>query len=303
MSNNVLFTDASTDALSGQPDTRHSPGSATEPDTSHRRDGLDDYTDALRERFGSAHDLLREAKAQTARRQRRQRAAGGAAAVALVAAIWATDPAWQTEDISAAVGQRASYSLADGSRIDLNTGTVLQVETRLRSRRMVLRQGEALFTVAHTWRPFIVQAGDTSIRDIGTAFNVRLDGRSAVVTVVDGVVEVTAGASRSVLVAPHAVRSQGQHITPLPRSNPGQVTAWQTGRIVFDGTPLADAVADIQRHRTAPIHVADAQAAQLRISGVYDLQGIESLIDALPASLPVEVRRGPDGAVVIAARR
>ncbi|MNU04858.1 hypothetical protein D3C72_2494470 [compost metagenome] len=41
----------------------------------------------------------------------------------------------------------------------------------------------------------------------------------------------------------------------------------------------------------------DARAGSLRLSGVYDLAGLEALIDALPQVLPVTVRRGGDGAV------
>lgn len=277
-------------------------------------DALAPFEDALRSRFPSREALLAEARAQTqARRARGRRSArtgAGALLAVAVALLWWADPAWQREEVRTSVGEQVTWSLADGSTITLNTGSVLQVQTRLRSRRFALLQGEAAFHVAHGWRPFEVQAGAVAVRDIGTAFGVRrltdaVDS-GAQVTVYEGAVEVRSSQSDApprVLLAGQTIISGVGAGTPAVRKvDPAVAGAWREGRLVFDGTPLADAVAELQRYRSAPIVLADPRVGALRLSGEYDARGLESLIDALPQALPVAVQRRGDGSVHISAR-
>jgi len=268
-----------------------------------RADAIAPFEDALRERFASREELLAEARATTLRQRGRRSSAGTAVLMAaLVAGLWWADPAWRTEEIRTATGEQARWTLRDGSTIALNIASVLRVETRLRTRSFVLEQGEAAFHAAHGWRPFIVQAGAATVRDIGTVFNVRRVGGGANVTVIEGSVEVSApGRPPQRLTAGQALDAAGTGpAQPVRQSPPGVAVAWQQGRLVFDGTPLADALAEIQRYRAAPIVLADARAGRLRLSGEYDIRHIEALIDALPQALPVAVQRSPDGGVRVA---
>ena len=78
--------------------------------------------------------------------------------------------------------------------------------------------------------------------------------------------------------------------------------AWKDGKLVFTQTPLAEALAEIARYRRAPVTLADARTADLRISGVFDSAGTDVLLDLLPAILPVTVARAPDDTVTVRAR-
>lgn len=252
----------------------------------------------------SREAIVQEARTQRqATRRGRAKAAAQAAVLALaVATLWIADPRWSSEPLQTAVGERASWTLADGSRIDLNTDTRLRVDMHLRSRRFVLTQGEARFEATHTWRAFLVQAGETTVRDIGTVFNVRHLSDGVRVSVVEGAVEVRHGADQQVLVAPQQVDTRPGGLAPVRPDGAPRAQAWREGRLVFDATPLAEVAAELSRYRARPVHVADAAAGRLRLSGAYDAQALEGLIDALPLSLPVSVRRLPDGSVSIASR-
>ncbi|MFZ5507577.1 MAG: FecR family protein [Pseudomonadota bacterium] len=286
-------------------------------------DALQPFAQALAEHFPSRQQLLAQARAQTARQRRRKQVAsraGTVLAVALLAGTWWLDPAWRTQELRTAVGERSSATLSDGSTVQLNTGTVLQVQSRLRSRQLVLLQGEVLFSVgkgsADAWKPFIVHAPGARVRDIGTTFNVKVRDHETQVTVIEGAVEVsrpdsengndTGNAPPQRINAGQAwiASTSGTAAPPsLAAADPTQATAWQRGKLVFDGTPLADALTEVQRYRRAPIRVLDERAARMRVSGEYDLAGIEALIDALPATLPVRVQRTADGGVVVESRR
>lgn len=73
-----------------------------------------------------------------------------------------------------AVGERATYTLEDGSVVTLNTNSELAIRFNNSRRSIDLLRGEANFEVAkNTERPFVVYAGEGMVWAVGTAFNVR----------------------------------------------------------------------------------------------------------------------------------
>ncbi|MGP1717620.1 MAG: FecR family protein [Methylophilus sp.] len=267
------------------------------PTASAANDALNPYKEALREHFPTREALLQEAKQQTKRQRLLKKVGAGMALSLTLAMSWVIDPVWHSEDMRTLVGQQASYTLKDGSHVALNTNSVLVVEQHLYSRRLHLKQGEALFTVDHGWRPLTVYANQTQIRDIGTIFNVRNTAQGAVVTVVEGSVEVRTTHAQRILTRDISVTTQAGMISES-RCTSANI-AWQQGRLVFDGTPLADVVLELQRYHRGKIKIADARVAQYRLSGEYDINAIDALIDTLPEIMPLRVARQSDDTIVI----
>lgn len=88
---------------------------------------------------------------------------------------------------STAVGQQSTTILADGSSIQLNTNSQLEVNYREGYRDIRLIQGEAFFEVAKDPdRPFRVYAGNGRVQAIGTAFSVYINGEDVDVLVTEG---------------------------------------------------------------------------------------------------------------------
>nr|WP_315595126.1 FecR domain-containing protein [uncultured Cupriavidus sp.] len=270
-------------------------------------DPLAPFKDALSGHFPSKDELLKQARAENDRRRRRALATAVAATCVLTATLWTVDPVWQSSRVATRIGERTTWTLRDGSTIDLNTNSVAVVENHLRSQRVVLEHGEARFTVSHGWRKFIVKAGDTTVLDIGTVFNVRHrpddPARLVDVVVLDGEVAVstTSAPDPLPLLAGRAIEV-GPGGAMAERTATPDIAAWADGRLVLDGTPLRQLVAELQRYRTAPIRIRDDDTGALRLSGDFDINRIESLIDTLPAMLPVAVTRLPDGTVTISRR-
>ncbi|WP_110969980.1 FecR family protein [Pseudomonas huaxiensis] len=267
-------------------------------------DPLAPFEQALRNRVPSREALLAEAKAQTARQRRRKQTLGGGLSLLLLAGgLWLLDPALYSDDLRTPVGTRDSLQLADGSAIRLNSATHLRIEHRLRSRQFELLEGEATFTVVHGPQPFIVRSQGLAVRDIGTVFNVRSDSRGVAVAVIEGEVEVSAKGA-----APRRVHGGQQWLASAAQAGrlsaiaPGRAIAWQQGKLRFDGTPLREVIADLQRYRLAPIRLADPRLGQLRVSGEFDSDAVEPLLDLLPSILPISVSRAADGSVSIKAR-
>lgn len=199
-----------------------------------------------------------------------------AIAVAIVlmigSAFWWAQPS--TVVYTTDVGEQHVAMLEDGSQLALNTDTEVTLLYGKNARRVRLEHGEALFDVAHdAKRPFIVMAGDEEIRAIGTKFSVRYDGDRVSVTLLEGRVAVS---RPEVMDAPVAELEPGEQMivasaTPaaIERPNVRAVTAWRRGEVMFDDTPLPEAVAELNRYGGAKIVVADRDVGSLRVSGVF----------------------------------
>ncbi|CRI57585.1 FecR family protein [Pseudomonas sp. CCOS 191] len=268
------------------------------------RDALEPYAESLRALVPSREALLQEAKAQSARNaNRRRKAAGTALLLALAGWAWLADPALGYRQVEVASSGRETLHLDDGSVVELDAGSVLRIEYRLRSRQFELLDGEGLFSVAHQAKPFIVRSQGVAVRDIGTVFDVRSDLDGVRVAVLEGEVEVDNGMARQRLTANQQLLANPQRLGPVHASNPGERDAWRHDLFHFDGTPLESVLAQLRRHRDAPIRLQGATARQHRLSGEFPTGNVEQLLDSLPQLAPVTVSRDKSGAVQVDVQR
>lgn len=209
------------------------------------------------------------------------------------------------------VGQTRVLKLSDGSTVVLGASSRVVVKFTKDERRVRLTRGEALFEVRHNAaRPFVVDAGDTVIRDVGTKFDVNRAGASVRVAVLEGEVEVrerSKPAMRLVEAAQflragdslEAVYLQAQDL-PQPERvtiRPVEavaVTAWRAGRLVYDNARLADVIADLNRYY-APGVTLDPASANLRVTASFRTNEIPAFLNTLNSALPVRVAREGGG--------
>ncbi|MGH2435241.1 MULTISPECIES: FecR domain-containing protein [Pseudomonas] len=204
--------------------------------------------------------------------------AGIAASVVLLVAGysgWQQAPVWLA-DYHTGVGQRQSITLADGSRVVLNSASALTVAFTDHERRVVLRAGEALFETVNDVRPFVVDTGDETVRGDTAVFSVRSDGR--------------------VVLAEGEARVAGQ-LVPVSADASAQ-TAWQRGKLIFNGKPLGQVLAELERYQQGRILLSDSQLATLQVSGVFDLDEPHALLRTLEQRYGLKVTYLPWLAVV-----
>lgn len=219
---------------------------------------------------------------------RRRKLRGGIALLALVAffgaAQWVTS---REETFATAVGERRQVVLADGTAVDMNTATILKVGMSSFTRRITLERGEALFDVAHALRPFEVRAGSATLRDIGTSFNVARDGDGATVTVLQGEVQVRLGSQSVSLRGGEQLAYSARGMSGILPVNAAAATAWRTGRLVFQETPLEEVVRQINRYHARQVILADTRLGGLKVSGEFNAADREGLIRSLKMLFPV----------------
>ncbi|XVO89256.1 FecR family protein [Pseudomonas palleroniana] len=266
----------------------------------------------------SAADLLPKARLQAlcdapvARPQRRAAwryaVAASVVAVALGLGLFSglDHPKPYSAEFSTRVGEHRQVALPDGSIMDLNSHSVVAVHYEKGRRAVELKQGEAMFSVEHdTSRPFVVAAGAGQVTVTGTRFDVRRDDDQTRVVVEAGTVNVTGRASDQLVTltagrATH-VDAQGQVATAYA-VNADELTAWRSGKLVFNNATLGDVAREVSRYRERPLRVSSTAVGNLRLTSVFKSSDTDALLKALPHILPVAVRALPDGSQEIISR-
>ncbi|WP_426203822.1 FecR family protein [Pseudomonas sp. TWP3-1] len=204
-------------------------------------------------------------------------------------------------EFATALGERKHVALPDGSLIDLNSRSHLKVRYEKDRRVIELSAGEAMFSVEHdTARPFVVEAGSGKVTVTGTRFDVRHDLTQTRVAVEQGTVKVQGrGAPDDQFVSLTAglgtrVDAQGV-VASAYAVNPAHITAWRSGKLVFNNASLAEVAEEVSRYRDKPLKVANPTVANLRLTSVFKSDDTEALLKALPNILPVAVRTLADG--------
>lgn len=225
-------------------------------------------------------------------------AVAAAAAVAVLVAPQLSGP--ETQTYATAKGERRTIQLADGSTLDLNGGTRLSVRLDRDSRHVTLAEGQAVFDVAHdARRPFLVAAGDRTVRVVGTQFDVRRLGGKVSVTVARGAVEVrpvegAPGKAYRLHPGQKLDHVEGAAATRVATAEPEEVLGWRTGRLVYRQQPLSEVVDDLNQQFATPIRVEDPELAATPISGVLVLDDQAAVIRRLALLVPISaVRSGP----------
>lgn len=195
-------------------------------------------------------------------------------------------------DLWSGVGEITHATLADGSRIDLNTDTALALNFTETGREVELLRGEAFFDVApDPRRPFVVRGNGLSARALGTRFSVRVDGAERPVDVAEGRVEVTASGRHVQVSAGEAVRLADGNAPSVVKADVGRKTAWRDGRLVFSGERLSAVLAELGRYRRGGILLLDPAAGERRVTGAFDPHNTDDALDAIAATMGVRVTR------------
>lgn len=199
-------------------------------------------------------------------------------------------------DYATGVGERRSFNLLDGTRLQLNTDSAADVLFTEQQRLIVLRDGEIFVrtgldpAAASGRRPFWVHTREARLQAIGTAFDVRQESGRTRLMVEEGVVAIHLPDARPVLVQAGSEYLIAPGSAQLQPASVFNANGWVSGVLVARQMRLQDLVQELARYRHGWLQ-CDPAVAQLRVSGVFQLDRIDHALDGLSQSLAVCVER------------
>jgi transmembrane sensor len=229
--------------------------------------------------------------------------AAAASVLIALAGLWITHTVGGPKIYRTSIGGFQRILLEDQSTIQLNTDSEVRVALTAGLRKVELVRGEASFEVAHdAGRPFIVSAGNTAVRAVGTRFDVRRLESSVEVTVDEGKVAVgdssllernvdLLGMNIPQLIAGQSALANASSfkLKELPKREMTRRLAWQNQMLEFDGDTLADVVAQFNRYNARQLVIADSSLANLQIGGYFRPTNLDAFIAVLQSDFGIRV--------------
>ncbi len=197
-----------------------------------------------------------------------------------------------TADYRSPVGQRRQVQLADGSQLQLNTGSAVDVHFDGEQRLVRLLEGEILLSADAGSSPLQVLTGQGLLSSQAARVNVRQFNDHTQVAVLKGRVEVMPNTYSGLPLVVEAARQVNftRKGWDTPRATDANSGAWAEGMLMAAHMRLEDFLDELGRYRRGQLN-CDPQVANLLISGSYPLDDSERILDLLEISLPVKVRR------------
>ena len=235
-----------------------------------------------------------------------RRLAAGMVLAAL--ALFVLNPPTRSSVYETQTAELRAVTLADGSVVTLSGNARLETKFTRGERRVVLARGDGFFAVTKDpARPFLVTAGDTMVRVVGTKFDVKQSAQEVQVAVVEGVVEVGERSSpasaqkitvgQQIIAARHGNKMEFRvsELSPPP-------TAARSLRLDYNGAKLRDIIADANRYYAPGVELSSENLGDLLVTTSFRSTQVDKMVDSLVDILPVEVAHNVDGRIVIRPR-
>lgn len=230
-----------------------------------------------------------------------------AASVLMAAAVvfWQANPGNVYENsFSTARGEFAEIELPDGSSIEMNTNSKLDVYFDDNSRQITLQRGEAYFDInSDNERPLSVDLGDSQVSVVGTEFNIHKKHDSSHIIVTEGRVRVSEKTGHEQIAGNKALVSEGQQVNVFKRTGLGLVMPkhdsetinWRNKTLIFQETKLQQALQELNRYLLEPVDTSDESLRYSLVSGTFSLEEPDTTLAALIETFAIQQELTEDG--------
>lgn len=199
-------------------------------------------------------------------------------------------------DYHSATGERREIRLADGSLLQLNSDSAVDVRFDNRLRRIRLRHGEIQLSTAAdpAGRPLWVESRDGRLVPVGTRFTVSQLKHATRLGVNEGAVDVFPAGREHVQRIPAGRQLLfGPGLEAPSETLDESRQAWVAGMLSAENRRLDDLLDELARHRSGHLGCTP-EAGALRITGTWPLQGedpSDAVLASLERRLPIRIQR------------
>ncbi len=175
-------------------------------------------------------------------------------------------------------------TLSDGTIVWLNKNASLSFTKKFtEDERHVRLTGEAFFKVhRNTNKPFIITTSNSSIRVLGTSFNVNSDKTITKVIVATGKVKVSNSAgTKNVVITPGlSATVDGEEVESQEVINPNYL-AWKTGKFSFQNTPLQQVLKDLNTYYNNIFVLNPSTEFDCKLTAEFNKAKIKNIIETI----------------------
>lgn len=197
--------------------------------------------------------------------------------------------AW-VADYRTAIGEQREITLADGSRLWLNTASAINVHFNAYERRIQLVTGELFIdTAKDARRPFQADTAQGQLRALDTRFNVRQEEGETWLSVYQGAVEIRTSATGATRIIPSGQQTHfSEDLIAADDAADQAREAWTQGTLIADNIALRDVICELRRYRRGHLGIAD-DIADLKVYGHFPIQDTDRVLRMLTTALPIRI--------------
>jgi len=196
--------------------------------------------------------------------------------------------------IYAPPGSRINFTLPDGTRGWLNSGSLLEYNIPFNNNRQIAIQGEAWFDVAHdAYNPFEVSAGNSKVKVLGTKFNMNAYPEENYVEVIleEGKVEFTiVGKTSGVEMKPNERLVCKNNSVIINNTDPLKYSGWMDGKLIFRGDPMSEVARRIERWYNVEVELVDKDLEKDIFRGTFQDDSLEEVLHYISMTSPIRYR-------------
>ncbi len=199
-----------------------------------------------------------------------------------------------TSTLFAPLGSRISFTLPDGTKGWLNSGSSIKYQLPFSNNRQIALLGEAWFDVAHdAYHPFEIAAGDSKVKVLGTKFNLNAypDEEYVEVVLEEGKVKFsTQGLSSGIEMKPNERLVLSGGAVSIEETDASKYAAWKEGKLVFRGDSMKEVARRIERWYNVDVVLVDKELETNVIRGTFQDDSLEEVLHYLSMTSPIRFR-------------
>ncbi len=200
---------------------------------------------------------------------------------------------------SVPLGSKSKVLLADGTEVNLNSGSELRYSADFSSKKRVVRlSGEGFFKVkSDKENPFVVQTSDFDVKVTGTEFNIYTysENKVATATLAEGAIHLEIkGSGQTFEIKPgekfELDRTNRKYV--LEQADIESETAWKDGQFIFRNIPFPELVQRLERWYDVKLEYSGTELQNFKFTGRFKNQEtIWQVLDALKLTSPIDYRK------------
>ena len=195
--------------------------------------------------------------------------------------------------------RNVKVSLPDGSTVYLNRSSELSYNRNFgRDQRNIRLKGEAFFEITHdASRPFLIDAGQATVKVLGTTFNVitNNDKNEVEVFVKTGRVMVSdnSGSHTLVLDPGDIGKVNSKSESKMINEDPNYIS-WNTDLLIYKRQPLEKVFSDLKKVYNINIIADDPGILDRMLTATYDKEPQDTIIQLICSTFTLSYKKEGD---------